>query len=114
MTTDELPVLEVQGLSKHFGPVEALSGVDLSVRRGEVLALLGDNGAGKTTLTRCISGMHRATAGTIKVDGREVQIGTPQDARDCGKENRYRCELPVPSFPRPRHGDLLGYTTATA
>jgi simple sugar transport system ATP-binding protein len=86
MTTDEFPVLEVQGLSKHFGPVEALSGVDLTVRRGEVLALLGDNGAGKTTLTRCISGLYRATAGTIRVDGREVQIATPQDARDCGIE----------------------------
>ena len=72
IVTDDVPALEVENLSKHFGPVEALSGVDLTVRRGEVLALLGDNGAGKTTLTRCISGLYRATSGTIRVDGKAV------------------------------------------
>ncbi len=82
----DVPALEVRGMTKHFGPVEALSDVDLAVHRGEVLALLGDNGAGKTTLTRCISGLYRPTAGTILVDGREVHIASPQDARDAGIE----------------------------
>lgn len=81
-----VPALEVRGLSKSFGPVEALADVDLAVHRGEVLALLGDNGAGKTTLARCISGLYHPSAGTILVDGAEVVIDSPQAARDAGIE----------------------------
>jgi simple sugar transport system ATP-binding protein len=80
------PALETIGLSKSFGPVEALAGVDLALHRGEVLALLGDNGAGKSTFARCICGVHPPSAGTIRIDGREARIHTPQDARALGIE----------------------------
>jgi simple sugar transport system ATP-binding protein len=80
------PALAVRGLSKSFGAIRALVGVDLDLHRGEVLGLLGDNGAGKSTLTRCIAGIHPPDRGTIMVDGREVVIDAPQAARDLGIE----------------------------
>ncbi len=55
------PVLVVRQAHKYFGAIHALQGIDLEVRRGEVLALLGDNGAGKSTLTKCVSGLIRST-----------------------------------------------------
>jgi ABC-type sugar transport system ATPase subunit len=63
------PVLVVRGAEKHFGAVHALRNVSVDVRRGEVLALLGDNGAGKSTLVKCISGVHPLDAGVILLDG---------------------------------------------
>jgi simple sugar transport system ATP-binding protein len=80
------PALAVRGLSKSFGAIQALVGVDLDLHRGEVLGLLGDNGAGKSTLTRCIAGIHPPDHGTIVVDGREVVIDDPQTARELGIE----------------------------
>jgi branched-chain amino acid transport system ATP-binding protein len=65
-------VLEIAGLRAAYGPVEALRGVDLEVRAGELVCLLGANGAGKSTTLRTISGLLRPTAGTIKLDGREI------------------------------------------
>ena len=84
------PALAVRGATKRFGAVTALDGVDLEVRRGEVLALLGDNGAGKSTLIKCVSGAHRLDSGTIEMDGREVAIHTPTDARSLGIETVYQ------------------------
>jgi ABC-type sugar transport system ATPase subunit len=83
-------VLSVTGISKWFGAVRALDGVSLEVRRGEVLALLGDNGAGKSTLIKCISGVHRPDAGGIHVDGREVEMRSAADARGFGIETVYQ------------------------
>ena len=58
--TAEPPVLELRGISKAFGSVQALTDVDLEVNRGEVMALVGDNGAGKSTLIKCVAGIHAA------------------------------------------------------
>jgi ABC-type branched-subunit amino acid transport system ATPase component/sugar phosphate permease len=68
----EVPVLQVRGLDAGYGPVQVLFGVDLDVREGEVLALLGTNGAGKSTLLRAISGLLTPSRGVIRLDGRQV------------------------------------------
>jgi D-xylose transport system ATP-binding protein len=78
------PVLAVEGVTKSFGPVHALDGVDFSVRAGEVVALVGDNGAGKSTLVKVMSGIHGADSGRIVFDGRPVTIAKPSDAVGLG------------------------------
>jgi D-xylose transport system ATP-binding protein len=83
-------VLALEGISKSFGPVQALSEVDFEVHRGEVVALVGDNGAGKSTLVKTISGIHPADAGKIFFDGREVTIGGPTDAVALGIATVYQ------------------------
>ena len=83
-------VLSVRGASKRFGVVSALEDFDLDVRRGEVLALLGDNGAGKSTLIKCLNGVHRLDSGVIEMDGVPVAIRTPADARALGIETVYQ------------------------
>src|SRR5271156_5582341 len=77
-------VLEVRGLVKQFPGTRALEGVDLTIRRGEVHALLGENGAGKSTLIRAICGASRPTAGEILVGGRPVEFASPQQAQELG------------------------------
>ena len=67
-------VLRLDNVTKSFGPVEVIKGVDLSVRRGQVQALLGENGAGKSTLIKMIAGVHEPDSGRILVDGTEVKI----------------------------------------
>jgi D-xylose transport system ATP-binding protein len=83
-TTDTL--LAVDGVSLAFGNVRALVDVSLTLRRGEITALVGDNGAGKSTLVRCICGIHRADAGTITLEGEPVHFRSPEDAREAGIE----------------------------
>lgn len=85
------PVLELSGISKTFGAVRALDGVDLHVQEGEVVALLGDNGAGKSTLVKVIAGAHAAdTGGTVAWDGRAVDISAPADAQRLGIATIYQ------------------------
>ena len=84
------PLLEVSGLSKHFGAVRALHEVSMKVHPGEVVALAGDNGAGKTTLIKAISGVYRPTSGDIRLKGEAVSFSTPQEARDKGIETIYQ------------------------
>jgi D-xylose transport system ATP-binding protein len=84
------PILSARGLSKRFGPVRALDGVDLDVRAGEVLALVGDNGAGKSTLVKSISGIHSVDAGKISFEGRPVRIGGPAVATELGIATVYQ------------------------
>jgi D-xylose transport system ATP-binding protein len=84
------PILELQGISKSFGAVQALTDVDFEVYAGEVVALVGDNGAGKSTLIKCVSGAHIADAGKILVDGHEVKIHAPSDATRLGIETVYQ------------------------
>ncbi len=84
-TTTE-PLLEVRGVSLSFGSVQALRGVDLQLRAGEVTAIVGDNGAGKSTIVRCISGIHRADEGTIRFGGEPIDFRNPEEAREAGIE----------------------------
>ena len=76
--------IELRGLCKSFGPVLANRDIDLSVRSGEILALLGENGSGKTTLMNMISGLYHPDAGTILINGQKVNIRSPQDALKLG------------------------------
>ncbi|NUQ88467.1 MAG: sugar ABC transporter ATP-binding protein, partial [Glycomyces artemisiae] len=89
-TGEDPPALEARGIVKRFGHVEALSGADLTVRRGEVTALIGDNGAGKSTLIKVLSGALPPDEGEILVDGRPVAFATPVDARRAGVETVYQ------------------------
>jgi D-xylose transport system ATP-binding protein len=77
-------VLALEGISKSFGPVQALEDVNFSVRAGEVVALVGDNGAGKSTLIKVISGIHSPDSGRILFGGRPVTIAKPSDAVALG------------------------------
>jgi D-xylose transport system ATP-binding protein len=88
--TDSPPLLELRNLTKAFGSVQALSGVDMEVRSGEVMALVGDNGAGKSTLIKCIAGTHTPDSGQIFFEGREVHINGPKDAARLGIEVVYQ------------------------
>ncbi|MEM1070153.1 MAG: sugar ABC transporter ATP-binding protein [Planctomycetota bacterium] len=78
------PLLEVQGISKRFGPTVALDHVSLTVREGEVLALIGENGAGKSTLLKVLSGAHLADAGSMQILGQPYRPHGPHDAREQG------------------------------
>ena len=82
--------LVVSGIRKRFGGVEALRGVDFEVRRGEVMALVGDNGAGKSTLMKILAGAYLADEGNFAIDGRSVSIGSPHDAAEHGIQIVYQ------------------------
>jgi ABC-type sugar transport system ATPase subunit len=78
------PALQLRGITKTFGHVIALAGVDLEARAGEVLAIVGDNGAGKSTLIKIISGVYRPDQGIMEVEGAAVAPGNPAEARRTG------------------------------
>ncbi len=78
------PLLEMRGISKRFGPTQALRDVSLSVTGGEVLALIGENGAGKSTLLKVLSGAHLADEGEMTIAGEAYQPRGPHDARMSG------------------------------
>ena len=84
------PLLRLRGISKHFGAVQALYGVDLDLPSGQVTALCGDNGAGKSVLTKCIAGIHESDQGEMFWEGRLVHIRTPGDAAALGIETVYQ------------------------
>ena len=76
--------IELKGITKAFGSVVANNGVNLNVKPGEILALLGENGSGKTTLMNMLSGIYKPDSGQIFVDGREVSIDSPEDSKRLG------------------------------
>jgi ribose transport system permease protein len=90
IASDGRPYLSLRGISKHFGGVSALKDIDLDIRAGEVLALVGDNGAGKSTLIKIIAGAYKADEGEIFVEGRKVRIETPADAKHFNIETIYQ------------------------
>jgi simple sugar transport system ATP-binding protein len=84
------PLLEARGISKYFGAVTALEGVDLRLAAGEVLGVVGDNGAGKSTLMKILSGLFRPSEGEILVNGRPAHFHSPRDAHKSGIEMVYQ------------------------
>jgi len=86
----DTPLLQLRGVSKAFGSVQALSDVDFDVRAGEVMALVGDNGAGKSTLIKCVAGIHGWDSGEVLFDGQPVSIHGPKDAGKLGIEVVYQ------------------------
>lgn len=105
----------MRGIHKRFPGVQALDDVDFDVRPGEVHALMGQNGAGKSTLINVLTGVHRRDAGSIRFDGRRIELGAPADAQRCGIHTVYQEINLVPTqsvaenlflgrFPRRRFG----------
>jgi D-xylose transport system ATP-binding protein len=90
MPTSGTPLLELRGVGKSFGPVQALSDVTLAIQPGEVMALVGDNGAGKSTTIKAISGIGPADSGHMLWEGREVHIRGPKDATALGIATMYQ------------------------
>jgi simple sugar transport system ATP-binding protein len=85
-----MALLELAGISKHFGAIQALLHVSLSLRAGEVVGLMGDNGAGKSTLVKIVAGNYPPSGGTMEMLGRRVAFHKPADARAQGIEIVYQ------------------------
>jgi galactofuranose transport system ATP-binding protein len=85
-----LAVLEMRGITKQFQGVRALAGVDFRLLPGEVHALMGQNGAGKSTLVKVLTGVHRADAGQLLLDGQEIAPQSPLDAQRLGIRTVYQ------------------------
>src|SRR2546421_12077909 len=84
------PLLKARGIEKHFGPVQALTSVDLDLPAGQITALCGDNGAGKSVLTKCVAGIYQIDHGQFFWEGQPVQIHGPRDASRLGIETVYQ------------------------
>src|SRR3979411_237408 len=84
MSVGHPPLLELQGITKAFGGVEALRGVDFALSAGEIHGLVGENGAGKSTLMKIIAGVHAEFSGRFVLDGRETRFRSVRDARAAG------------------------------
>ncbi|MGZ5917561.1 MAG: ATP-binding cassette domain-containing protein [Methyloceanibacter sp.] len=84
------PLIQMCGIAKAFGAVQALRGADLSLWPGEVLGLVGDNAAGKSTLMKVLTGVHRPDGGEILIEGRPVALHSPRDSRALGIEMIYQ------------------------
>ncbi len=93
------PVLEVRGVTKRFGALAVLRGIDLVLRQGEVLGLVGDNGAGKSTLVKILSGFHTQDGGEILLAGERVRFNSVEDARSHGIETVYQDLALIPQLP---------------
>ena len=109
----EQPLLEMDGIEKSFPGVKALRNGRLSLRRGEVLALMGENGAGKSTLIKVLAGAHAPDAGTIRIDGRDIVFANPQDAKRAGVSVIYQEFNLVPAM-SARENIFLGRERARA
>jgi simple sugar transport system ATP-binding protein len=90
MTVQDQDVLRAEDIVKRFGPLVALNGVSMHLKKGEVLGLVGDNGAGKSTLIKIITGYHRPDAGKLFIHGEEVHFRSVSQARDHGIETVYQ------------------------
>ncbi len=89
-TKQETPLVELKDIRVAFGGVHAVDGVSVDLYPGEVVALVGGNGAGKTTLIKTLSGAHKADSGQIRIDGEDVTIDNPRDAKALGIETIYQ------------------------
>jgi ribose transport system ATP-binding protein len=118
-TAARRPLLRMSGIAKSFGATRALSGVDLEVYAGEVVALIGENGAGKSTLMKVLSGAHAPDAGNMWLDGRPYAPVNPLAARSAGVAMIYQELVLAPDLSvaenillgvEPHHGPLLGWS----
>jgi simple sugar transport system ATP-binding protein len=91
-----VPLLEVRGISKHYGNVLALQDITTTVEAGNVTCVLGDNGAGKSSFIKILSGVHKHDAGHVLLDGEEVVFNSPRDALDRGIATVYQDLAVVP------------------
>ena len=90
VASDLPPLLDFREVSKWFGGIHALDNVSFSLKKGEVLGIVGDNGAGKSTLLKTIVGVHARSSGEIRINGEPVDFQSPKDARDAGIETVYQ------------------------
>jgi simple sugar transport system ATP-binding protein len=93
------PVFEVRGVTKSFGALSVLRGIDLTLRQGEVLGLVGDNGAGKSTLVKIMCGFHTQDGGELLLDGAPVSFSSVEAARSHGIETVYQDLALIPQLP---------------
>jgi simple sugar transport system ATP-binding protein len=96
ITTQTVPLLQVQEVSKYFGSVIALKDISMSLHAGEVMCLLGDNGAGKSTLIKILSGVHQPSEGLYLFEGKEVHFSSPRDALAIGIATVYQDLAMIP------------------
>lgn len=94
--SETTPLLEVRDIYKYFGNVVALSGVSMTLHRGEVMCLLGDNGAGKSTLIKILSGVHKPSKGEYLLEGKPVDFNSPRDALAHGIATVYQDLAMIP------------------
>ncbi|WP_026876788.1 ATP-binding cassette domain-containing protein [Jiangella gansuensis] len=107
MADVETPLIEMDKVGKHYGAIQALTDVSMTVRAGEITCVLGDNGAGKSTLIKIMSGLHQHTAGVMRVDGEETVFGSPREALDRGIATVYQ-DLAVVSLMEVWRNFFLG------
>jgi simple sugar transport system ATP-binding protein len=98
-STTAAPLVRLSDVSKNYGSIIALSGINLEVSGGEVTCVLGDNGAGKSTLIKIIAGLHQPTTGTYEVDGKPVSFASPRQAMEQGIATVYQDLAVVPLMP---------------
>ena len=85
-----MAVLELASISKHFGAIQAVNDVSFAIEPGEVVGLMGDNGAGKSTLVKMIAGNFRPSHGDMRLDGKELILHRPVEARDTASRSSIR------------------------
>lgn len=98
MTDTETPLVEMRNIEKYYGRIHALRGVNLSIKKGEIVGLLGDNGAGKSTLIKVLSGAVPYTSGEISIKGKPVTLRSTNDAINAGIETIYQDSALVPQL----------------
>lgn len=98
MATSDTPIVEMRNIEKFYGRIHALRGVNLAVRRGEIVGLLGDNGAGKSTLIKVLSGAVPYTSGQILINGKQANLKSTNDAINAGVETIYQDSALVPQL----------------
>lgn len=110
--TYDVPILEARNVSKSFAGVKALANVSLTLRRGEVHALMGENGAGKSTLMKVLAGLHPIDAGEILLNGRPIVLRSPQEAIRSGIAMIHQELMPIPDL-TVAENILLGHEPAS-
>ena len=105
---DGQPYLSARDIRKHFGGVQALTGVDFDIYPGECVALMGDNGAGKSTLIKVLTGLYQPDGGTMLLEGKPVHFESPEESRKSGIEVVFQRSRPMR---QPRRGfELLSWS----